>query len=53
VETRYEIVGAVGALPVEEPAGGSTKLAIGVGIATGEADWSALAAPGTARDTTW
>jgi class 3 adenylate cyclase len=37
VEAGYEIVGAVGALAVEDPAGGSSKLAVGVGIATGEA----------------
>ncbi len=37
VEAGYEIVDAVGALAVEDPAGGSSKLAVGVGIATGEA----------------
>jgi adenylate cyclase len=37
VEAGVEIVDAVGALPVDGPAGGSTKLSVGVGIATGEA----------------
>jgi len=37
VEAGCEIVEAVGALPVEDPSGGVTKLAVGVGIATGEA----------------
>ena len=37
MEAGYEIVGAVGALPVENSADGSTNLAVGVGIATGEA----------------
>ena len=37
VEAGYEIVDAVSALPVEDPAAGSTELAVGVGIATGVA----------------
>ncbi len=37
VEAGVEIVDAVGALPVEDLAGGSTQLSVGVGIATGEA----------------
>ena len=37
VEAGREIVEAVGALPVEARQGGDTKLAVGVGIATGEA----------------
>jgi class 3 adenylate cyclase len=37
VEAGREIVAAVGALPVEDTSGGETKLAVGVGIATGEA----------------
>ena len=37
MEAGVEIVDAVGALPVEDSAVGSTKLAVGVGIATGEA----------------
>ena len=37
VEAGSEIIDAVGAIPVEDPAGGSTVLAVGVGIATGEA----------------
>ncbi len=37
VEAGYEMVDAVAALPVEDPAGGSTKLSVGVGIATGVA----------------
>jgi class 3 adenylate cyclase len=37
VEAGREIVTAVGALPIEGPSGGQTKLAVGVGIATGEA----------------
>ena len=37
VEAGREIVAAVGALPVEDTSGGETKLAAGVGIATGEA----------------
>jgi class 3 adenylate cyclase len=37
VEAGRAIVAAVGALPVEGTSGGETKLAVGVGIATGEA----------------
>ncbi|MBW2295189.1 MAG: adenylate/guanylate cyclase domain-containing protein, partial [Deltaproteobacteria bacterium] len=37
VEAGYEIVNAVAALPVEDTAGGDTRLSVGVGIATGEA----------------
>ncbi len=37
VEAGYEIVEAVGALPVEDQEGRRTKLSVGVGIATGEA----------------
>jgi adenylate cyclase len=37
VQAGYEIVDAVGALPVDDSAAGSTKLAVGVGVATGEA----------------
>ncbi len=37
VEAGREMVAAVGALPVEDTSGGETKLAVGVGIATGEA----------------
>ena len=37
VEAGRAIVEAVGALPVEDTQGGSTKLSVGVGIATGEA----------------
>jgi len=37
VEAGREIAAAVGALPIEDPSGGQTKLSVGVGIATGEA----------------
>ncbi len=37
VEAGREIVAAVGALPLEDNSGGETKLAVGVGIATGAA----------------
>ncbi len=37
VQAGYEIVEAVGALPVEDPEGSRTKLSVGVGIATGKA----------------
>ena len=37
VQAGFEIVDAVGRLPVEDPSSGSTNLAVGVGIATGEA----------------
>ena len=37
VEAGREIVEAVGAMTVEDPQGGLTKLSVGVGIATGEA----------------
>ena len=37
LETVSRFVAAVGALPVEDPSGGETKLSVGVGIASGEA----------------